>query len=546
MAGYGYQRNYTRSRKRYGGGGSAYKRGIKDGKLHALLYANRGSDDNKALFGVDWKSSSAPQKRMRLLTRYRGQGGYFSDLARQGGEYLGKTLLDNSGVVGSTVRGGLNALGYHGMGMYTGHGAYKTNALIDGGGSDGALFGDSAGGVALSHREYITDIFGPPAGTAFNIQSYALNPGLGQSFPFLNQIACNYEEYQFTQMIYTYKSTTTDIGNSTTGQCGTVIMAVNYNAAAPTFTDKGAMMEYFGAVNVKVTEDSRCGVECDPNKNAGTAAMYVRNGPVSVNQDLKTYDKGTFQLALANSPAAYANLPVGELWVDYSVILRKPKLFAQRGLAIDSDVYYTSLAQNPTVDEDNWFGTDPNLLLRGQQNSIGCSIRNGFTVYTGGSTPIQFNQGAGTGTSIVFPAAVNGNYTITIAYTGTGISADPFIHFLGNVTPIWDLYAQDNTNNPWYKNTVISGAVEAVVTIHVFVRQATGLAYAANSIPPNGQPGYWGGDNIVSFDKDLVSSISKISMTISEYQPLGGQTGLVNSSDRVVFVNGLQQIVVPA
>ena len=545
---YGYRRSYTRR-------GSSYKKGIQAGKTAALKYKFRGTPDNIQIYGADYKTANDFQKGMRRVAHYRGAGGYFSDLARKGGEWAGRTLLDNSGIYGKAIRGGLNAAGYTGMGMYTGHGAYKTNSLIDNGGGDGALFGDTMGAIKVSHREYITDIFGPPAGTAFNNQVYKLNPALPSTFPFLSQIASNYEEYEFAQMIWSYKSTTTDIGNSTTGQCGTVVLAVNYNAAAPPFVDKGTMMEYFGSVNVKVTEDARCGVECDPSKNAGTTAMYTRSGPPMVNQDIKTYDRGTFQLAICNSPAAYANLPIGELWVDYTVILRKPKLFTNRGLAICADEYYTSYLLPNSITNQNWTGTNPIQLLRAQQNCVNATIVNGLTQYSGTVAPQQINMGVNTGTSIVFPAGLAGNFCVTLNVIGAGYLLGQFprptTYYLGNVTPIFDIYGM-NVNPVWEPVAAQYTATndQLVMQWHVYIKQATGIAYSAGSTPPNESAGYWGGDNILTFANgpgggQIPADVTNVCITITQYQSLGGQDNLDNSSERVLFVNGTSQLVVP-
>lgn len=106
---------------------------------------------------------------------------------------------------------------------------------------------------------------------------------------------------------------------------GTVIGCAQYNAGAAPFQTKKAMAEYAFAKSGSVANDIIWGVECDPAKNSGSAAKYVRPGNVPAGQDIKTYDLGVFQLA---TTGADVDLNIGELWIDYKVKLRKPKLLA--------------------------------------------------------------------------------------------------------------------------------------------------------------------------------------------------------------------------
>lgn len=472
------------------------------------------------------------------------------------GDYYGKTIGGTLGGLASRATGisGLGSIGSQlgdragdwvrsrmgGRGMYTGHGDYETNQLINDGGSSGALFG-SMREVAFSHREYITDIFGPPGGQAFNVQTYSIQPGLAQTFPFLSQIAANFEEYEFVQLIFSYKSTTTDIGNSTTGQCGTVVLAANYNAAAAPFTDKGSMVEYFGSVTAKVTESARCGIECDPTKNAGPAILYTRSNPTIPSQDLKTYDLGTFQLGVANSPSAYANLPIGELWVDYTVHLRKPKLFSARGLDVDKDYFVTSSNSGTAYTPTNWFGSvGSQFVLSAQQNNIGCLILPGQVYgYSGTTSPINVLSSSG-GCSVVIPSSYNGNLRITVLIYaptgGIGVSGSSSLTptYTGNVVPISDLYT--NVPNPGSDINVVT-LNYLVHVVDVFVKQATAISYN-NSV-------YSGGLNTINFPPLGSGVITQASIQIEQYQALGGLKGLTTVTDRVTFVNNAGIVVIP-
>jgi len=49
--------------------------------------------------------------------------------------------------------------------------------------------------IRFRHREYICDIVSQGAG--FGITTIAINPGMVPTFPFLSQIAANFQEYAF-------------------------------------------------------------------------------------------------------------------------------------------------------------------------------------------------------------------------------------------------------------------------------------------------------------------------------------------------------------
>jgi len=305
-------------------------------------------------YGPTLAEASAEQAAARRADGWIGRGKYnfARGLLRKGTNALfgmGKKMAPAiASRYGGPLAGQLTSqlLGqglYQGPMSYSGRGEYSSNSLMSGSDRSEANYqsvGDETGAVIVTHREYLSDVFGPDAGVNFQNTTYSLNPALQSSFPWLSQIAANYDEYEFIQLVYDYRSTTTDIGNSTNGQCGTLIMATNYNAAAAAFQDKQQMMEYAHSMSCKCTDSLTHGVECDPAK-VNHKGLYTRGGPLSVNQDIKTYDHGLLQVAVANSPSSYAGFPIGELWVHYSVKLSKPKLWTTRGLDVDRDLVVT-------------------------------------------------------------------------------------------------------------------------------------------------------------------------------------------------------------
>ena len=383
------------------------------------------------------------------------------------GEKLSSALINT---VGNKGEGEINNM--FGSGLYTGSGNYNTNNLISGQAS-GSLSRnsipkfsgkrDETGSITVSHREYVQDVYGPGVAggppTAFSLQAFPLNPGLQNMVPWLSQIACNFDEYEFKQLIWHYRSTTTDIGNSTNGQCGTVVMATNYNAAAPVFTDKQQMIEYAHSHSSKVTESMSHGVECARSKTA-FPVLYTRGNPVVTGQDLKTYDHGKFQFAVCNAPSAYNGFPLGELWVEYTVMLRKPKLFTTRGFEIDRDTFtvFGGQATSSLI-----LSNSTNNLLRGQQNNIGCAIDFAVSanhtvgimagVVATDSMPVAYSN-SGIAVHLTIPAQYTGNLRIVYQYASSvgSTTTNPYLGpgFIasGNIIPINDLYGSSNASTP--------------------------------------------------------------------------------------------------
>nr|QKV51093.1 putative capsid protein [Crucivirus sp.] len=499
------------------------------GKMH-MMRGVAGSETVRN-FGANFKTADAAQLAARKVYGWRGRGGYnLASAYKQSG--LGRFI---NPVLGAASNRAVSMIG---SGLYSGRGAYSNN-LVEGASDEFlapdppamASAADETGAVTISHREYLSDVYAPgTAGsgiaTTFQNTSYSLNPGLQSTFTFLSQIAQNFDEYEFIQLLFHYRSTTTDIGSSTTGQCGTIIMTTNYNASTAPFADKQSMIEYAHSHSVKVTENMTHGVECHPDKTALSTHLYTRSQPVQSGQDIKTYDHGLFQLAIANCPSAFNGLPIGELWCEYTVVLRKPKLFTSRGLEIDRDVFVCSGGNGTAATGINCNASAPfgsgfafpavfsNLPTSfvGQQNSIGCLLSVpgcpsnctvpasaigaiglfGFT-NTGAITATAINAALSTNQiQITFPAAYTSNVRVLISFSGFSASLASFdgrvgVLGSGNVVGVSDMYAVTTAGGgaaqpasvnmspgPAGGQTFVNATITNwVLEIHCFVKQST-------------------------------------------------------------------------
>jgi hypothetical protein len=190
-------------------------------------------------------------------------------------------------------------------------------------GSAAASFGNTSTSTRIRHREYIEDVFTSTTGT-FSISPYSVQPGLSATFQYLAQIAANFEEYIFHGLVFEFVSTTSPY--NTNSAMGSVIMAMQYDAALPPFTSKPQMENSDFAVSSRPDKCIMYGVEC---ANQQSNALYVRNGSNATNQPINLTDIGTLYVAVQNAGIA-SGLALGELWVTYDIELRRPHISPSR------------------------------------------------------------------------------------------------------------------------------------------------------------------------------------------------------------------------
>jgi hypothetical protein len=164
--------------------------------------------------------------------------------------------------------------------------------------------------VVVRHREFIGDVNGSED---FFLSQFQINPGLVGTFPWLASIAMNFESYHFRHLVFTYET------QSPTTDPGTVMLAIDYDAADSAPTSKVEMMSLVGAVRAAVWNmvEQRSTPD-DLRKMA--PRLYVRNTPLASNLDIKTYDVGSFFIATMGTGL----VTTGELYVEYEVELTTP------------------------------------------------------------------------------------------------------------------------------------------------------------------------------------------------------------------------------
>jgi hypothetical protein len=535
-----------------------YKRFGRFSKLHnrkdwAPMWIKRGSQVSLGAFGTDWASANEAQRAERRAAGFYGRGLYGGP-GRLGrglyggrggfGQDVGRALGGLFGPVGASVGGFLGNIGgrFTGTGAYDGALATPTSEAVTvandtvGAGVPIPAFsgGDQQGDTQLTYKEYISDIYGP-SDLSFQNTSFELNPGVARTFPFLSQIAANFEEYEFVQLMFYYRASVNP-SMTDTGQSGEIIMATNYNPSQPEYADKQTMLQSALAASGKVNENQIHGVECDPTKLSGNPGKYVRSGPVNQWEDLKSYDLAKLNVAVGNIPAAYKNQTLGQLWVSYTVKLRKPRRYTMQGYGLLRDTFGfdAKLAGGVSTGSHPLFTTDDpiqlsNGLLTGQQNRIGCKVISG---------------GVGTGmTKIIFPDTFSGSVEIKLTVLGTAVAdKNPLYSFVlptgslaANVRPVYDLlHWVPGTTTPdwrWFLQTPENNATSNTTV--------SCIAHVKVDVPSNGL------DNEVWIQciAEVAATLPGCILDITQYNTLfnNKQDG---QDDRITFLDTAGQSAV--
>lgn len=182
-----------------------------------------------------------------------------------------------------------------------------------------ATFTDTEDGILVCNTEYIRDV---KSSTNFALWSADINPGNEILFPWLSQLAQNFQVYEFTGLVFLYNPLSGNAVASTNAALGTVIYATQYDVLDGLFTNKRQMESYEFSTSVVPCAEAMHGVECKTDTNV-LKNLYISNFG-SERFDSRFHNLGRFSVGTVGMQSVGATM--GELKVAYRVILRKPKL----------------------------------------------------------------------------------------------------------------------------------------------------------------------------------------------------------------------------
>lgn len=273
------------------------------------------------------------QRFMRKALNYRGDGDYLK------GGFVGKNKFAAMGMR-ALGAGGAQLLGMPApLGALAGGMASKWAGFGDygpvvhnqiAGGEGGPITVNASdnltGDVYISHKEFVGNVQCSAAAagaSSFQQTSYELNPGLAASFPFLSQLASNFELYDFQGLMYEYRPTSGE--NATANSLGKVMMATQYDPDASPFLNSVQLQNYDYSASCKPSVGMVHGVETAQSQQA-VNMMFIRTGNST---KAKTFtDLGYLTVATEGIPFTGAGTQIlGELWVTYRIKLSRANLY---------------------------------------------------------------------------------------------------------------------------------------------------------------------------------------------------------------------------
>jgi hypothetical protein len=166
----------------------------------------------------------------------------------------------------------------------------------------------------IVHRELVASITGSSSFAVAN--TFALNPGLAATFPWLSTQALGWEQYKFHKLRFCYYS------RCSTATPGSMMLVPDYDAADAQPTTEIVASAYRDVVEEVPWVTEFC---CDLDPKAMIEPgdrKYVRTQALAANLDVKTYDSG--QMFVCTTDGSATNW--GKLWVEYDVEFFVPQL----------------------------------------------------------------------------------------------------------------------------------------------------------------------------------------------------------------------------
>lgn len=304
------------------------------------------------MFSARGRGMALVPKRGRRRRNRRGRGLGVGGRTTYGGETIERQSLGRAS--GRALQGGV--------------GVRKTDRIVE--------------------REFLATIAGSTGYSVGN--TFALNPGLVASFPWLSIEAAGWESYRFNKLrfcYYTRKGSSTD---------GSVIMGPDYdpNDGAP--ADEATFTTYQDVKEFAPWMDNVC-VDLDAQQlNKIGRAKFVRTGTLPTGAQIVDYDSGNFFVATTGMADA-SN--VGKLWVEYDVTF-ETKQKQQTAVA-------------PTNNRTSWFQS-------AAEQTYTSTVAAQAVVATATANGLSIVNTAG---SMVPPA---GNYLVYFTTAGSDTSAENF------------------------------------------------------------------------------------------------------------------------
>jgi len=187
--------------------------------------------------------------------------------------------------------------------------------------------------IIVRHREFVRSI---SPSIAFTTYGFSLNPGVATTFPWLSNVARQFEQYDFKGIVFHYVPTSGITITGTNSSMGSVMIYTTYRATDRAPNNKLELLNEYWSNETRPDTTMAHPIECDPKENPFQIHYVRSNNPVG---EQLLYDIGTTYIATEGQQGT-AGI-VGDLWVTYEVELKKPIVASN---ATDASGYYLGSA----------------------------------------------------------------------------------------------------------------------------------------------------------------------------------------------------------
>jgi len=282
--------------------------------------------------GPRGRGLTGPQLRARLgrglNKRQRKLVNRMATLKGRGAYSWAKYIPAGLGAAGAMLTGGDADAGWNmgreyskkvlGWGDYAVPWNVSSNSMVSAGNVP-AVHNAGDSGFHITHREYIGTLF---SSNAFKNNVFYINPGLPGTFPWLSKLSANFQEYQLTGMLVSFKSSLTN-ALASFASMGSVMIACDMNPAQTPATSQMTMEQMQFVASAKPADSFVAPVECAPSKG-GAGVKFIRVGGVPTGASICDYDHGVLQVATVGQPSDGVEL--GRLYLSYDIVLLNPRL----------------------------------------------------------------------------------------------------------------------------------------------------------------------------------------------------------------------------
>lgn len=264
--------------------------------------------------------------------KYKSSG-IFSKVGGVLGSALGTFVSPGAGTaIGGVLGSAAGSL----LSQITGLGSYQisNNSLLSEGNQPPKVSNSpDSKSFIIKHREYLMDVVTSSSANTFKVDKFNVNPGDSSTFPYLANIACNFQEWVPRGIIFEFESTSSEaIASGTNTALGSVTMASNYESEQVEFSSLPVMLNTEYTCTGKPSQNIMHPIECAPSQNVFMNGYFVSNGTDTVD----TRELQPCEFYIATSGFQGTSVTVGRLWISYEIHLRKPVGTALLGTCVKS------------------------------------------------------------------------------------------------------------------------------------------------------------------------------------------------------------------